>query len=789
VSLITLTIALALAACGGGGGSTEIECGDGVSGALSAGGAVEVTERSGKDLVGAAVRAQAATTAPASVTIACAADIAPAGYIALGPAVTFGPDLAWSDRPFELTLPYKAARLPEGAADRHVRIVAVRSKGDATPFFPPVSNRVVDATDPYASRVAFRAGELTTYQAVASATAGQPVTERFAYRALIGISMGGNPAMAMALRHPDEFDGFADLGGEPSASVHYMLAMVRDYLFGGFCTAADEAAGNGSIGELCPDTQRPPFADQFELTSDFEHMLYQEGSGVGLTLRRSLYMKGLRDMARALGNPSLYSPDHPYAPPGVDPAYLETPAAERCNNPIVLEDFYDVEFNPTGASQVITFCDGNDSEDGLGNGVWDPDIAPTDPAEILLAVDVNGNERRDAGEPLVANAFEPYADVGIDGVASADEPGYDATTNPDPNGDDWHYQRNPRGTERNLDYEVGEPYEDTGLDGVAGTCQHGETPGPGVGGCYDFGEGDGEWTLSPNLASWYTADARNLLAALTPAQRAHVSMWFDAGIRDFLNTGIGANSIAGTVAGEHGLPMDVYDNFEILTDSPSESSYFFADIDWDRYQKNVYMRYGNPDASATDIANGDGRHVGTAVQIINRTTTAFAWLDKHFPNGDRDDEIRAGEIIDDLVYTSPTTGRESPFGLFLPPGYNDPANADRRYPVIYFLHGYGQEPADLVNLSAIFEQYMQPSGLPREARFQKFIIVYVDGRCRPQRDGLPVDPTGDRCEQGTFYRNAVLGGPAQMEDNLLELVAHIDATYRTKLPEEVQVVP
>lgn len=107
------------------------------------------------------VHAQAATTAPtAAVTIACHDDIVPAGFIALGPAVSFGPAGAASDRPFERTLPYKAARLPTGALPRHVRIVAQRHLGDATPFFAPVSNLSLDDADGYASRVRFRAGEL-----------------------------------------------------------------------------------------------------------------------------------------------------------------------------------------------------------------------------------------------------------------------------------------------------------------------------------------------------------------------------------------------------------------------------------------------------------------------------------------------------------------------------------------------------------------------------------------------------------------------------------------------------
>ena len=284
--------------------------------------------------------------------------------------------------------------------------------------------------------------------------------------------MGGNAAMSIALRHPDRFDNFADLGGEPGPSMIYSLGMVRDFLFGGFCTADDEAHGLGAVGQLCPNpTSR---ADQFEITADYEHMVYQSGDGVGLTLDRSLYMKASRDLARALSNPALYSATNAYAPPGVDFSYFAMDAATRCATPTVLTNFHDREFNPDGSKPVITYCDGGD---GSVLGTFDGTKPQLDPAEILLAVDLNGNGKRDAGEPVITDAYEPFSDIGTDGLADKDEPGYDpVTVNPDPNHDDYHWQRNPLGTENNGTYDVGEPYEDVGLDGVAGTCQQGSSP-------------------------------------------------------------------------------------------------------------------------------------------------------------------------------------------------------------------------------------------------------------------------------------------------------------------------
>ena len=52
----------------------------------------------------------------------------------------------------------------------------------------------------------------------------------------------------------------------------------------------------------------------------------------------------------------------------------------------------------------------------------------------------------------------------------------------------------------------------------------------------------------------------------------------------------------------------------------------------------------------------------------------------------------------DLNFTSPTTDREGPVTIVLPPGYFDPENAGLEYPVVYFLHGYGMEPTDLEGL-------------------------------------------------------------------------------------------
>ena len=84
----------------------------------------------------------------------------------------------------------------------------------------------------------------------------------------------------------------------------------------------------------------------------------------------------------------------------------------------MLKNFFDERYNPDGKLDVITFCDGNDSET-LGLGKFDPTVPATNPAQILLAVDVNGNGKRDSGEPVIVQGNEPFDDVGTDGLADA----------------------------------------------------------------------------------------------------------------------------------------------------------------------------------------------------------------------------------------------------------------------------------------------------------------------------------------------------------------------------------
>ena len=132
----------------------------------------------------------------------------------------------------------------------------------------------------------------------------------------------------------------------------------------------------------------------------------------------------------------------------------------------MLKNFFDKRYNPDGKLDVITFCDGNDS-DAVGLGKFDPATPATDPAQILLAVDVNGNGKRDSGEPVLVQGNEPFDDVGTDGVADANEPGYDAVDAIPIRTATIIIICGTRPAPKTIgDMTMGEPYEDVGVDGV-----------------------------------------------------------------------------------------------------------------------------------------------------------------------------------------------------------------------------------------------------------------------------------------------------------------------------------
>lgn len=108
------------------------------------------------------------------------------------------------------------------------------------------------------------------------------------------------------------------------------------------------------------------------------------------------------------------------------------------------------------------------------------------------------------------------------------------------------------------------------------------------------------------------------------------------------------------------------------------------------------------------------------------------------------------------TFRSPSMKIDVGYCIFLPPGYEDQANADRRYPVVYYLHGGrpGSETKS-VKLATFLQEHMQSQAVP------PMIYVFVNG--------------GPVSHYNMPDRKNAMGE----EVFIKELIPHIDATYRT----------
>lgn len=751
---------------------------------------------------------------PLDISVDCADDQIPEGYVALGPAITFGPVHARLNRELPFTVPVKLALLPENARRGNVEF-AYSGPGVTEARAIPVASPDFETNPGY---VTFYTSRFGTYQPIARENGPQLRERTFTFRGITGVSMGSGGAALIGMHNPDRFDFLGPLGG-PVDWIH-LLHYIRTWHIGGFCTEQERMDDpEGCAGPARTD-RTPPATDlRYEVAQDFEHWRYEdEWRGHGGTFDRQEYMRLFRDLARMYGNPNTTATLDPTGanvlPPGIPDSDRERTDADRCENPVVIPPcepdgeggcepgtgFFDEEYNPVGQHPAITFCDGAEvTVDGeRDHGVWDPSVQPQpNPIEVALSIDLDDNGIRDPGEPIIRQGRENFLDCGIDQVCNADEPGYDPITNPDPNEDDYDFQFNPTGTENNWlrDY-VGDPvagcespvanpipgegeiFFDDGMDAVPGTAQLDE-------GGFDNGEGDDCWTQARGVAHMLANNPRSFVLTADEDTLRDLDFFSDGGIRDLFNFASNQNHLAGSFAAR-GLPLTLFNSHAALTYDGLflDEDLRFNNVDWRETGKYVHIRYGNVDASEGALAQGDGQHVGTPNQVLNRIISVMAWMSQRWPGGDRRrvidricPEISPGcENMNQFAidFTSPTTGRTGPAAIILPPGYFDEEYQDVEYPVVYLLHGYGQDPTDLVATGIIIWNFMTARTIPEAQRFQKMIFVFPDGRCR-----------GDECVKGTFYANAPEGTPdgAQMETFMLDLMDYMDANFRTKRSE------
>lgn len=784
--------------------------------------------------------------------IACSDEKPPAGHLALGPAVTFGPTNEKFQRDVPLSIPVNPARLPDPARLRHVS-VAYSSPKFKAPRVVPVADAHIDQVGDHWA-LTFKAPRLGTYQAVVAEDAGtKQFPRRLTHRAVIGVSMGGGGTAMFGMRHHDLFDVLAPLGGPVDWT--WMLQSIERNVMGGFrpipkgtvladikleatacATNADCAADETCLGALMGGAipgkcslLAPPL-DPYEHTQEFNHWWYEyPRNGTGGVFNRTDYIQIFRDLAIMFGNPNgeNLAPGGENLPAGVPPndpsqtggrpndecsipldpidgdpnkpkqeEIAQNCPAERCAHTLTLNNYFDREYNPDGTFPVITVCDGAPQNQALSPyaNTWTPN-GNGYPLELGLAVDYNGNGVRDELEPIITAGREPWSDVGTDGKASKDEPGYMPGVNEDPAGDDYDAQYNPSGTENDSRYQMGEPFEDVGLDGVAGTAQQPAGGWQKAGDGYDVGEGDGKFTVSSGLARFWERDAHSIVrqwskdvpgGALDDNALRRVDMWTDGGTRDLFNFAVDAQHLAGTFSAR-GRNVTYFSDFTQQPElDPSKPGEFFpARVDYDDVPGIVLQRYGKIDPTAKDIEDGSGQHVGTANEIIARLQGALYFIGSRWPEKElrsyvldsNDDPVETASDCEvnggcSFEFTS-STGRTGKVGISLPPGYAHKLQQDRKYPVIYLLHGYGQEPQDLVAATAILRTWMNAPSDGMESRLPKAILVYVDGRCRVGPDGKA------ECIRGTFFGESPMESGAKTESWWLELMGHIEKNYRT----------
>ncbi|MFK7987617.1 MAG: hypothetical protein AB8I08_16475 [Sandaracinaceae bacterium] len=776
-------------------------CDGEASGMLQPGGSVQVSAGTltgaGLALQEGAARDNRYQIDPFEVTVGCAEDLTPEGYITLGQAVTFGPEHARLAREIPIIVPIQLARLPEGAHRGHVAFV-YRGPNETEGRIVPVASPWFQGPAGQGGTVTFEASRLGTYQAVVRSDAPTTRERRFTFRGILGFSMGGSGSGRIGFGNPDRFDFVAPLGGPTDWT--YMLEHMRSYHMGGFCTEEQRVADPAACEAGASLDYVPPTSYLHEHPQHYEHWWYEDGyEGQGGTFNRTDYISIMRDLASMFGNPnydsSLDESEPDITPPGVADSRRAQSNTIRCMETVTIPPddgtagtgFFDDEYNPTGSYPVISFCDGAETGD---IGDWNPEGGQSMPIEILVAVDINENGRRDPGEPVIRNGREPWDDFGLDGVRNEDETSadgtpYDAVENPDPAGDDFDFQYNPTGTENNhrrdtVDDDpcrageagMAEAFLDAGLDGVIGTRQLDA-------GGYDSGEGDGCHNLARGAARMIESSPRYQVERMDAETLANTDLFADGGIRDLFNWVVMGNvTTAGWAA--RGLPVRFFNGHASLhMDGRGDLDYFR--VPWEEVGHATMVRYGDPDIDDRFLEAGDGGHVGTNSQLIDRLRAGLKVMDTRWPDGNRDrvvgDRVCARLSSDcenvnqfSFDFTS-TAGRTGPVSVVLPPGYFEDGAEDPGYPVVYFLHGYGMQPEDLLALGLLMWEAMNSPRIGTERRLQKMILVFPDGRCRD-----------DECLRGTFYTDAPESNPdgAQMQTFLLDLMDHMDANYNTR---------
>ncbi len=674
------------------------------------------------------------------------------------------------------------------------------------------------------------------------------------FRVLGGVSMGAIGSMALVSSNPEKVDGVASLGGPLDAA--FFQRFIDDFVTGGFCSKEELEAimaqdpvglNDPAIINACA---RPRVATpgKWEHANDFNHWHVTTNGG---TFDRESYIEMMTDLMLAYGNFFTENPASPIAPPGIDPEVMRHPPADLCTNPRRVSGLKNAEYNPEGTYDAITFCDGvqtlffcstgeetvnfcsdpanianplpvaqelafataycatkggvvraNKNDNALywlaHAGEVDPCRQRTMAASIMLAWDFNGNGRRDYGEPVVNNAHERFDDVGVDGCDDAFENGSGGCnptasgTPTDANNDNYDPETRPLGTQNNWRYDLGEPFKDLGLDGVAGSA--------------DLGEGNGTFDEASGRARLFALDGRTNFKKLAPAAQKRLHVLVDGGIHDIFNLGLMARHLFSAVEQAREGVVGIYRDFTEIPGMKDRQTGSFSpwNRSWLQVPRDLITLYGKENRTQQEFIQGEGDHVGTAGQAVNRFLVVFNWVANLWPNAPKPEAPFGTASADRYLtqtYDSTALGAKWEYAVALPPGYDDAANAEARYPVAYLLHGYGMDPQDFVATAIIANNFVTDPNL----KLRPVIYVFPNGRCcyvnrvtgardcrNTDENGMNIgqQPNMEReCNSGTFWvnrRGFTNDDGTKYGDALFELMDLIDTRYRTLKPAEVE---
>ena len=356
----------------------------------------------------------------------------------------------------------------------------------------------------------------------------------------------------------------------------------------------------------------------------------------------------LKDLTISFGNPVYYNPLSTYYPPGI--------TAENARIPTTLYGFID-DLNPTGSLPVITYEDDD----------------PGDWVEVLLALDSNGDGRRNFGEPILRQFHEPFTDQ---------------------NGNQMYDPLPP----------PGEPFSNFGLDGVEGTGDYGEV---GTG-----------FTYNPNRNNFLAEDPLTRAINLPLPDFQNLNLYIDAGTEDEFQFNIHAENFVQTIEDRDLL-------FRIENDFP-ENFPGISHFD----EKRVYVRYPGGHVGFDEENIGLSfeqakQGIEGAIVVANRFTTLFSFVSDHFIGGDFGTDpyelYRYPSEIGVAYFNSPSLNRRMKFGIYIPPGYS--RSSTNYYPVLYLLLGYNMSVEGMANsgVKAALDAFILTGEM------QKMIIVIPDG--------------------------------------------------------------